>query len=224
MTRTRIMLADDHTLFRQGIANLITAESDMEVVGEAANGNEAVLRAGEVRPDLVLMDIGMPGLSSFEATRQIREVSARDSHPVPDHVRRRGLSRRRHAGGRRRLRPEGQPGAAVDRRHPRRLPRRQLPEPRMLAHLVDDFRSRVKIEQRAAAVDDAHPPREGSSESARRRQLRQRGRLRPEPQRENRGSPQVQPDAQAGHPQQGAAGAVRHSEEDHPDPYPELDV
>ena len=77
MTRTRIMLADDHTLFRQGIANLIAAESDMEVVGEAANGNEAVLRAGEVRPDLVLMDIGMPGLSSFEATRQIRKSRPR---------------------------------------------------------------------------------------------------------------------------------------------------
>ena len=75
MTRTRIMLADDHTLFRQGIANLIAAESDMEVVGEAANGNEAVLRAGEVRPDLVLMDIGMPELNGLDATRQVLNIS-----------------------------------------------------------------------------------------------------------------------------------------------------
>ena len=74
MSKTRIMLADDHTLFRQGIRTLISAENDMEVVGEAANGGEAVERSGEVRPDVVLMDIGMPGLSSFEATRQIKRA------------------------------------------------------------------------------------------------------------------------------------------------------
>lgn len=73
MSRIRILLADDHTLFRQGIRTLITAESDMEVLGEASNGGEAVEKAGELRPDVVLMDIGMPGLSSFEATRQIRK-------------------------------------------------------------------------------------------------------------------------------------------------------
>src|SRR6202142_796779 len=73
MAKTRIMLADDHTLFRQGIRTLISAESDMEVVGEASNGGDAVDKAAEVRPDVVLMDIGMQGLSSFEATRQIRK-------------------------------------------------------------------------------------------------------------------------------------------------------
>ena len=66
------MLADDHTLFRQGIRTLISAEADMEVIGEAGNGGEAVDRSNELRPDVVLMDIGMPGLSSFEATRQIK--------------------------------------------------------------------------------------------------------------------------------------------------------
>src|SRR5262249_58786625 len=69
----RILLTDDHTLFRQGIKTLIAAESDMEVVGEAANGTDAVTRAAETRPDVVLMDIGMTGLSSFEATRQIKK-------------------------------------------------------------------------------------------------------------------------------------------------------
>ena len=69
MAKTRILLADDHTLFRQGIRTLIGAETDMEVVGEASNGGDAVERAAELRPDVVLMDIGMPGLSSFEATR-----------------------------------------------------------------------------------------------------------------------------------------------------------
>jgi DNA-binding NarL/FixJ family response regulator len=73
MAKIRIMLADDHTLFRQGIRTLISAEPDMEVVGEAPNGGDAVDKANEVRPDVVLMDIGMPGLSSFEATRQIKK-------------------------------------------------------------------------------------------------------------------------------------------------------
>ena len=73
MAKIRIMLADDHTLFRQGIRTLISAEPDMEVVGEACNGSEAADKAGELRPDVVLMDIGMPGISSFEATRQIKK-------------------------------------------------------------------------------------------------------------------------------------------------------
>src|SRR3954464_11543531 len=73
MAKIRIMLADDHTLFRQGIRTLISAEPDMEVVGEAPNGGGAVEKANEARPDVVLMDIGMQGLSSFEAARQIRK-------------------------------------------------------------------------------------------------------------------------------------------------------
>src|SRR3954453_21750721 len=74
MSRIRLMLADDHTLFRQGIRTLIGVESDMEVVGEAATGNDAVERAAELRPDVILMDIGMPGISSFAATRQIKKI------------------------------------------------------------------------------------------------------------------------------------------------------
>ncbi len=71
--KIRVLLADDHTLFRQGIRTLISAEPDMEIVGEAPNGGDAIEKATEMKPDLVLMDIGMPGLSSFEATRQIRK-------------------------------------------------------------------------------------------------------------------------------------------------------
>ena len=74
MAKIRILLTDDHTLFRQGIRTLLSVESDLEIVGEAANGTEAVEKVTELRPDLVLMDIGMPGLSSFEATRQIKKV------------------------------------------------------------------------------------------------------------------------------------------------------
>ena len=73
MSKIKILLTDDHTLFRQGIRTLLAAETDMEVVGEAGSGMDAVALAHELRPDVVLMDIGMPGLSSFEATRLIRK-------------------------------------------------------------------------------------------------------------------------------------------------------
>jgi DNA-binding NarL/FixJ family response regulator len=73
MAKIKVLLTDDHALFRQGIRTLLAAESDMEVVGESANGLDAVALAQQVRPDVVLMDIGMPGMSSFEATRQIRK-------------------------------------------------------------------------------------------------------------------------------------------------------
>ena len=73
MLKMRILLTDDHTLFRQGLKALIEAEYDMQVVGEAHEGGEAVIKAAELKPDLVLMDIGMPGLPSFEAVRQIRK-------------------------------------------------------------------------------------------------------------------------------------------------------
>jgi two-component system, NarL family, response regulator NreC len=73
MGKIRVLLTDDHTLFRQGIRTLLAGESDIEVIGEAGNGSDAVKLARETRPDLVLMDIGMTGMSSFEATRQIRK-------------------------------------------------------------------------------------------------------------------------------------------------------
>jgi two-component system response regulator NreC len=73
MAKIRVFLTDDHTLFRQGIRTLISAEPDMEVVGEASNGSDAIIKAAETRPDVILMDIGMAGLSSFEATRQVRK-------------------------------------------------------------------------------------------------------------------------------------------------------
>jgi len=73
MPKIRVLLTDDHTLFRQGIRNLLSSEHDMEIAGEAANAADAVAVARQVRPDVVLMDIGMPGMSSFEATRVIRK-------------------------------------------------------------------------------------------------------------------------------------------------------
>lgn len=73
MSKTRVLLIDDHTLFRQGIRNLISAEPDLEVAGEAASAAAAVAAARDLRPDVVLMDIGMPGMSSFEAARQMKK-------------------------------------------------------------------------------------------------------------------------------------------------------
>jgi len=73
MSKIRVLLTDDHTLFRQGIRTLLAAEPDMEISAEAANASDAVSLARQVRPDVVLMDIGMAGMSSFEATRLIRK-------------------------------------------------------------------------------------------------------------------------------------------------------
>jgi len=73
MGKIRVLLTDDHTLFRQGIRTLLSAEPDIEVAGEAANASEAVVLARQAHPDVVLMDIGMAGMSSFEASRQIRK-------------------------------------------------------------------------------------------------------------------------------------------------------
>jgi two-component system, NarL family, response regulator NreC len=73
MVKIRVLLTDDHTLFRQGIRTLLSAEPDIEIAGEAANASDAVSAARQAKPDVVLMDIGMTGMSSFEATRLIRK-------------------------------------------------------------------------------------------------------------------------------------------------------
>lgn len=65
------MIADDHTLFRDGLRALLNSIPDMEVVGEAETGEEVIARAAALQPDVVLMDIQMPGVNGIEATRQI---------------------------------------------------------------------------------------------------------------------------------------------------------
>ena len=86
MPKIKCLLVDDHTLFRQGVRRLLESESDFEVVGEAADGGEAVEKARELRPDIVLMDIGMPGLSSFEVSAADQEKPHGNENPLPDHV------------------------------------------------------------------------------------------------------------------------------------------
>lgn len=73
----RILLADDHAVLRHGLSKALQAEPDMEVIGLAADGLTAVELAGELSPDIIIMDIGMPGLNGIEATRQIAKRSPR---------------------------------------------------------------------------------------------------------------------------------------------------
>ena len=73
MKKIRILLAEDHTIVRQGIAALLRTEGDMEVVGEASDGLEAIELTRKLTPDLVLMDIGMRRLNGLEATREIKK-------------------------------------------------------------------------------------------------------------------------------------------------------
>jgi DNA-binding NarL/FixJ family response regulator len=71
MKRIRILLADDHAVVRQGFKMILDAQADMEIVGEAANGREAVDLAEQLRPDVVVMDVSMPELNGIEATRRL---------------------------------------------------------------------------------------------------------------------------------------------------------
>jgi two-component system response regulator NreC len=72
--RVRILLADDHAVVREGIRMILEAQPDFEVVGEAADGEEAVQMARRLNPDVVVMDISMPKLSGVEATQAIKEA------------------------------------------------------------------------------------------------------------------------------------------------------
>ncbi len=73
----RILLVDDHAVVRQGFRMILGAQPDMEIVGEAGNGREAISQAAELQPDVVVMDVAMPELNGIEATRRIAESSPR---------------------------------------------------------------------------------------------------------------------------------------------------
>lgn len=75
MNKIRILIVDDHVLVREGLRNLLEGQSDIEVVGEATDGNEAVEKVPKLKPDVILMDITMPGMNGLEATRLIKEQS-----------------------------------------------------------------------------------------------------------------------------------------------------
>ena len=72
MKKIRVLLVDDHHLFREGLANILNNQQDFEVVGEAGDGLVAVVKARELQPDLILMDVTMPGCDGLEATEIIK--------------------------------------------------------------------------------------------------------------------------------------------------------
>ena len=74
MKQISILIAEDHTMVREGICMMLKLESDLHVVGQAHNGREAVAMAMELCPDVILMDIAMPGLNGLEATRQLAKA------------------------------------------------------------------------------------------------------------------------------------------------------
>ena len=73
MGKIKVLVADDHTILRQGIKSLLANEEEIEVIGEAKNGREALTIIEETLPDVILMDIAMPGLNGLEATRRIKK-------------------------------------------------------------------------------------------------------------------------------------------------------
>ncbi len=73
----KILLADDHTIVRQGLKLILASQPDFEVVGEAANGREAVELAQKLKPDIVILDVAMPELNGIEATKRMNEANSR---------------------------------------------------------------------------------------------------------------------------------------------------
>lgn len=73
--KNRILLAEDHTILREGLRAILSAESDLEVVGEATDGREAIRRAEELKPDVVILDLSMPRMNGLEALREVKRAA-----------------------------------------------------------------------------------------------------------------------------------------------------
>jgi two-component system, NarL family, response regulator NreC len=79
--KIRVLLADDHAIVREGVKRILTAEPDLEVVGEAEDGLQAVEQAKKLKPDVAVLDISMPGINGIEATKQIK-AALPDTHTL----------------------------------------------------------------------------------------------------------------------------------------------
>ena len=217
MPKIKCLLVDDHTLFRQGVRRLLESESDCEVVGESPDAGDAVEKARELRPDIVLMDIGMPGLSSFEAARHIRKTRPETKvlfltmYEDEDYLVQ--------------CLEVGASGYVL-----KDTPAQQLVtavrdvykggkylSSQVLGKLVEDFRARVRDSKMRPRISTLTPrEREILKLLAEGNSVKEIAILLGL-EREDRGGPQVQPDAQTGHPQQGPVGDLRDSEKNHQD-------
>ncbi|HEY4385310.1 MAG TPA: response regulator transcription factor, partial [Ktedonobacteraceae bacterium] len=72
--KIRILLADDHTILRAGLKMMLNAQPDLEIVGEAQDGRQAIQEAQRLQPDIILMDITMPDINGIEATKQVKKL------------------------------------------------------------------------------------------------------------------------------------------------------
>ena len=181
----RVLLADDHGVIRDGLGRLIGGLEDVELVGTAADGADAIEKAKQLQPDVVVMDLDMPRVDGIEATRKIlaqqqtnvlvlTAFSDRAAHP------------RRARGRRVRLPAQGRRLRGRRRGHPRRRPRRVPAGPARRAHGALSARSRARPARRPL------PARARSARRARRRPPEQADRAPAGDQREDR---QVAPDA-----------------------------
>ena len=127
--RIRLLLAEDHTLMRAGIRALLESLPEMEVVGEASTGLEAIALADQLQPDLVLLDISMPELNGLEVAGRLVKSDPRRRDGVSVDAHRRRLRAPGVPGRRRRLPGQGCGRAGTGARHPRGDARRVVPEP-----------------------------------------------------------------------------------------------
>jgi DNA-binding NarL/FixJ family response regulator len=153
----RVLLVDDHAMFREGLRALFASEDDIEVVGEAGDGEEASRKAADLRPDVVVMDILMPGVNGIEATRRIRaaqpevKVLVLSMYDDEEHIQR--------------LLAAGASGCMLKRATSDQLVRslREVVaggivlEPSVAAKLVKDYVRRVQREQEVPPSSDLTP-------------------------------------------------------------------
>ena len=172
MAKIRVLLTDDHTLFRQGIQDADLGRARHGSCRRSLQRHRCGAKAAETRPDVILMDIGMTGLSSFEATRQIRrnrpetKVLFLTMYDDEDYL----VECMEVGAGGYVLKdsPAAQLLAAIRDVHRGG----SYLSPRMLSQLVDDFRSRIKSARSAAALCHADHSGKGSAEGAGRRETR----------------------------------------------------
>ena len=147
MPKIRVFITDDHTLFRQGMKTLLSTEPDIDVVGEAANAADAASHVADLKPDVVLMDIGMPGLSAFDGVRQMKKLRPEirvlflTMYDDEDYL----MECMEVGGSGYVLKDSPAPQLIAALREVYRGG--SYLSPRMLSRLVDDFRSRVKTSQ-----------------------------------------------------------------------------